>query len=83
MINFPADFDGALAEFFEFLYLDRDGRCRYLAEAALANLGSGLPLSKFDLRSHNLPLRGWRRLVPPVSHPPITWDLAFYSRCCR
>ena len=44
--------------------------------AAFCGLHLFLPEVKGRLFSSSLALRGWKRLVPPVSHPPLSWDLA-------
>jgi hypothetical protein len=68
--------DEALAAFFHDLYLAMDGGGRSIGVAAFSGLHLFLPEVKGRLFSSSLALRGWKRLVPPVSHPPLSWDLA-------
>ena len=75
------DLDRALVDYFHHLYLLHDGRNRSLAEACKAGVEMYLPAVKKRLHGAQLALRGWRRLRPPVSHPPLTWDLAVLIAC--
>lgn len=69
------ELDHLLCEFLHDLYLERDGTCRSYGEAALSGISDMIPAFKGKLVVSGQALRGWRRLVPSVSHPPLTWDL--------
>jgi integrase len=70
------DLDSALTAFLNDLYLARAGRHRSYGEAAVAGIQMMLPELKRRLPVASRALRGWRRLSPPVAHPPLTRDLA-------
>ena len=70
-----AELDEAMVEFFHFLYTDNAGKCRSVAECALSGVHLLAPRLKGHLLEASLCLRGWRRLVPPVPHPPITKEM--------
>lgn len=75
------DLDRSLVDYFHHLYLLHDGRNRSLAEACKAGVEMYLPAVKRRLHGAQLALRGWRRLRPPVPHPPLTWNLAVLIAC--
>ena len=60
---------------FIFLYITKTGSDRSLGEATLAGISLHLPHIKDQLFGSRLSLRGWRRLVPSVQYPPLTWDI--------
>lgn len=70
------DLDRALAEFFNDLYLDLGGGGRSIACSAMSGLHLFLPQSKGKLHVSALALRGWARLRPTISRPPLSWELA-------
>ncbi len=69
------ELDELLVDFIHDLYVQHGGRCRSYAEAAVSGVAMVLPFVKGKLHSSALALRGWRRRMPSVSHPPITWDM--------
>jgi integrase len=71
-----ADLDENLCDYFHDLYLTGAGTRRSTAEATISGLAMFLPELKRALPMAALALRGWRREVPSVPHPPLTWDLA-------
>ena len=71
-----SELDAALTEYFHDLYTEKAGACRSRAEATVSGLVALMPAVKPYLLESRLALRGWRRLVPPVAYPPMTWDLA-------
>jgi integrase len=75
------EMDDVLVEYFHDLYLLRDGRGRADAEATLYAVELFVPRLRRKLSSARLALRGWRRLRPPTSHPPITYAVAVAVAC--
>ena len=70
------DFDRVVHDYLVDLYLEREGAGRSYGEALVSGLHLYLPALKGHLHFTSLALRGWRRLVPSMPHPPMTWDLA-------
>ena len=68
-----SDLDELLCDFF--CHLFDTGMGRALAVDTLYGIFMYVPAWKFSLPSASLSLRGWSKLVPVVSHPPLTWDL--------
>ncbi len=86
-VSTVGELDQALYEYFEFLYGLGYGASK--GAAASAAIGSLLPEFRDRLFTSQLALRGWRKLRPTVSHPPLTWQLAVVAAvrlrwlCCR
>ncbi len=74
-VNTAAELDRA---FWIHLYftLWRLGYSQTKGAAAFHDLMILLPAFKRQCPTTLLALRGWGRLVPPESHPPLTWPLA-------
>lgn len=73
-VNQAAELDAALYRYFEFLYAL--GYAAAKGAAALHGLMVLLPEYKTQCPTARLALRGWLKLRPTVSHPPLTWPLA-------
>lgn len=73
-VNTLPELDSALYRYFEFLY--GLGYSPAVGSAALHGLMVILPHYKRQCHEAMMALRGWGRLVPTVSHPPLTWPLA-------
>ena len=58
-------------------YLFEEGRGRSTAASLLYGLKHFLPGCRRKLHFMTLALRGWERLQPSISYPPLTWEL-----CC-
>lgn len=71
----PSDLDQVLHSFITDLYLS--GGSKSTASDLLYGLLRLLPELKGRLPLSTLALKGWSRLNPAVSYPPLTWDL-----CC-
>jgi integrase len=69
------DFDSELADYFHYLFIEHDGRLRYLAADAVNGIVMFFPQLKFQLASAHKALSGWKRLVPVEKYPPITWEM--------
>jgi integrase len=67
--------DDALCEFTHHLYTVRNGKCRSYTEAAKSAVCRSFPGAKGNLLFTTQALQGWKRLVPPKSHPPLTWKV--------
>lgn len=68
------DLDNLLVEFFHDAIANGAGKT--LAITTLSGVLHYLPHARGDLPDAHLCVRGWTKLEPVVSHPPITWDLA-------
>ena len=69
------ELDQLMVDYMHDLYIEKGGKCRSYAECAVSGLSSFMPSIKGKLPRACLALRGWRRLQPPVPHPPLTWDI--------
>jgi integrase len=70
-----ADLDVALCDFVHYLYLLKKGKCRSYAQAAMSAVCHAVPEAKGHMFFTSQALRGWKKLVPPKSHPPLTWKV--------
>ena len=68
------DFDELCCDYVEHLYDTNQGRSK--ASAMLFGIKFFLPGARNRLHRTTLALRGWERLQPSVSYPPLTWELA-------
>ena len=66
--------DSLLSDYLHHLY----ARCSSYASAAAAVYGTEFFASRLKGRLHSsrLALRGWKRIAPHRSYPPLTWDAA-------
>ncbi len=71
------ELDESVCDYLHRLYDKGDGRGKSEASMLLSGLKFFLPGARQRLHLSRLAVRGWLRLVPPVSFPPLTWDL-----CC-
>jgi integrase len=71
-----ADMDAALAEYCEYLYTRDISGGKGKANYALAGVLRAMPEWKHSLPLSRQALKGWSRLRAPVSHPPLTWEVA-------
>ena len=69
------ELDLVLTDYFQFIFDDREGRGRSVAEATLSGINAFLRPPPGSFTFAPLALRGWRRLVPSTPYPPITRDL--------
>ena len=69
------ELDEVLTEWFHDLFITRGGACRSYAESALNGVHRILPSVKGQLHYARLALKGWRRKVPSIPYPPLTWDV--------
>lgn len=70
----PQQFDELLTDYFHHLYETQQGRGK--AHATLYGILVHLPHLKDHLHLSSKSLRGWSKRHPPVSYPPLTWELA-------
>jgi len=70
------ELDEVMCEWFHDLYTLRGGGCRSYAEAAMSGVTLMYPRAKGHLHSCKVALRGWKKNVPVVPHPPMSWELA-------
>ena len=71
------DLDELLADYFQQMHSDQNGQGKSTAAATLAGIRLYLP----RLKAPSLPIASaictrWNKSRPPVSYPPLTWDLA-------
>ena len=69
------DLDIAMDSFFHDLYITNNGKLRSVAQSALSGVRMLKPGWNPLFGRSRLTLRGWERLVPTVSYPPLTWGL--------
>lgn len=68
--------DDLLTDYFHYLYECFDGGGRQRAANTLSGIRMLLPRLGDGLTTAAHVLRRWRRLVPPESYPPLSWELA-------
>ena len=68
------DFDELCCDYVEHLYDTHQSRSK--ASNTLFGIKFFLPGARRRLHRTTLALRGWERLHPSVSYPPLTWELA-------
>lgn len=71
------DLDMVLTEYFHDIYIGgrQVGQGKQRAINTVYGLTMYLPMLRNKLQTAKLALRGWSRLVPVVSYPPLSWDL--------
>lgn len=69
------ELDCCMEEFISFWYRKHSGRNKQGALNAIYGVYFLWPEYRHSLRRSEQLLRGWNRLAPPVSHPPLTWPL--------
>jgi integrase len=69
----PQQFDGLLTDYFHHLYETEQGKGK--AHATLYGILVHLPHLRDHLHLSSKSLRGWSKRHPPVSYPPLTWEL--------
>ena len=67
--------DDCVSNYLASIYLRHHGRCRHRAVGAIFGLYFNYPELRGRLVRSEQMLRGWTRLRPSVSHPPLTWPL--------
>lgn len=72
-VSTARDVDRHLALYIQHLY--DSGRPFHLASCAVFGLQHHAPWLAQQLASAKLALKGWHRLAPSESHPPLTWEL--------
>jgi hypothetical protein len=71
----PVLVDRILAQYCEFLYTKYQGSKKYLAINARAAVAFFFPHMSPFLRLSARSIKGWEKLHPTVSHPPLSYDL--------
>jgi integrase len=67
------DFDDLLTDYFHFLYETEQGKTK--AHCTLYGILMHMPHLSGKLPTAAKALRGWNRLHPATSYPPLTWEL--------
>ena len=70
------DLDLCVSGYISLLHARTQGANRQIAVNTLYGIYLHQPDMKGLLRHSEQLLRGWARLVPSVSHPPLTWPIA-------
>lgn len=69
------DLDNCLQNYITFTYLQHNSTNKQLAINAVYGIYLIKPEWRGSLKRSEQLLKGWDRLVPSVSHPPLTWPL--------
>ena len=77
----PDDLDDLLTEYFHDMYEQNDGVGKGLAANTYYGLIKYMPRRTDKLLTVLLSFKGWLRLRPAVSYPPLTWDLTVLIAC--
>lgn len=77
----PDDLDDLLTEYFHDMYEQNDGVGKGLAANTYYGLVKYMPRLTDKLPTALLSIKGWLRLRPAVSYPPLTWDLTVLIAC--
>jgi integrase len=77
--------DDLLTHYFHDLYELNEGKGKGLAADTLYGVMKYLPRTKNHLATAEQSLRGWSKMQPAQSYPPLTWDLtvAMAVQMCR
>jgi Phage integrase family len=73
--------DDLLTDYFHDLYEQNDGTGKGLAACTFYGLCKYLPRCSDKLPSSHMSLKGWMKLQPGESYPPLTYDLAVLIAC--
>ena len=73
-VSSTAEADELLLEYLHDFYLE--GGSKAAANNTVYGVVMLVPALRHRLHSSRLALRGWHRLHPPQSYPPLTWELA-------
>ena len=73
--------DDLLTEYFHDLYEQNDGAGKGLAACTFYGLIKFLPRCTNHLPTSLMSLKGWMKLQPGTSYPPLTYDLAVLISC--
>ena len=72
-VELVSELDEILTDYFYFLYESGGGRAR--AVDTLYGIFMFAPAWRSSFPISYMSLKGWSRLVPVVSHPPLSWEL--------
>lgn len=70
------EMDDLLTEYFHELYESYEGKGKSIAAATLAGVMAMLPSASDKLPTSRRALKGFQKLQPAISYPPLTWPLA-------
>ena len=70
--SFP-DFDHLLNDYIHHLYMSEAGKSK--ADDTIYGISCSPLSSKVHLPVSMLALRGWNKIYPVLSYPPLTWEL--------
>jgi len=73
--------DDLLSEYFHDLYEQNDGVGKGLAAQTLYGIIKFIPRLHDKLPTATMSLKGWLKLQPSKSYPPLTWDLTVLISC--
>jgi len=72
----PREIDHAFESFLQSFFSARDGRGLALARNAMFGLCLVFPHLRQCLHDSRRSIKGWEKLCPSSSHPPLSWNLA-------
>jgi integrase len=75
------ELDELLSDYFHYLYEEGDGTGKGLAAQTLYGLIKFVPRLDNRLPTATMSLKGWLKLKPSQSYPPLTWDLTVLIAC--
>lgn len=75
------ELDELLSDYFHDLYEQGDGVGKGLAAQTLYGMIKFLPRLNDRLPTATMALKGWMKLKPSQSYPPLTWDLSVLIAC--
>jgi len=75
------DLDAAVTDYIHELHTNYAGKCRQRAVDTVYGLVATFPRLKKRLLESEQALKGWRRLVPSDSYPPLTYALTVLIAC--
>ena len=69
------ELDDLLADYIQSTYINREGKGRQQCVCTLSGIVLLMPRAEGKLLVSGRMLHSWRKAVPSVSYPPLTWDL--------
>ena len=75
-VTTPAQLDDTLTDYFHHIFVENDGRGKQKAANTIYGIRMLMPRLKYELLTAEFALRQWKKLRPPESYPPFSWELA-------
>jgi integrase len=74
-VQTPSQLDDVLTDYFHHIFEVKDGGGKQSAANTVYGLRMLMPRLKYELLTAEFALKQWRRLRPPESYPPLSWEL--------